>query len=73
MKKLGISVYPEHASKEECYEYMKLAGKYGFKRVFTCLLFVKETKEDIISRFSEFCRKAHDSGLMVSVDTNPEI
>ncbi len=73
MKKLGISVYPEHVSKEECYEYMKLAGKYGFKRVFTCFLSVKETKEDIISRFSEFCRKAHDSGLMVSVDTNPEI
>lgn len=73
MRKLGISVYPEHASKEKCYEYMKLAGKYGFKRVFTCLLSVKETKEEIIKNFSEFCQVAHDSGLAVSVDTNPEI
>ena len=40
MKRLGISVYPERASKEDCYAYMKLAGKYGFQRVFTCLLSV---------------------------------
>lgn len=73
MRKLGISVYPEHASKEKCYEYMRLAGKYGFKRVFTCLLSVKESKEEIISTFSEFCKVAHESGLTVSVDTNPEI
>ena len=42
MRKLGISVYPDHASKEKYYEYMKLAGEYGFKRVFTCFLSVKE-------------------------------
>lgn len=73
MRKLGISVYPEHASKETCYEYMKLAGKYGFQRVFTCLLSVKESKEEIIESFSEFCQVAHENGLMVSVDTNPEV
>ena len=42
MKRLGISVYPERAPREKCYEYMKLAGKYGFQRVFTCLLSVEE-------------------------------
>ena len=73
MRKLGISVYPEHASKEQCYEYMKMAGKYGFKRVFTCLLSVKESKEEIIESFSEFCKVAHENGLTVSVDTNPEV
>ncbi len=73
MKRLGISVYPEHAPKEKCYEYMKLAGKYGFKRVFTCLLSVKESKEEIVESFSEFCRVAHENGLMVSVDTNPAV
>lgn len=73
MGRLGISVYPEHAAKEKCYEYMRLAGKYGFKRVFTCLLSVKENKEEIISTFSEFCKVAHENGLTVSVDTNPEI
>ncbi len=73
MKRLGISVYPERAPKEKCYEYMKLAGSYGFQRVFTCLLSVRESKEQIIDEFSEFCRIAHENGLTVSVDTNPEV
>lgn len=32
MKRLGISVYPEHAGKKACYDYMTLAGKYGFNK-----------------------------------------
>ncbi len=70
MKRLGISVYPERASKEDCYAYMKLAGKYGFQRVFTCLLSVEEDKEKIVTDFTEFCKTAHENGLTVSVDTN---
>lgn len=73
MKRLGISVYPERASKEKCYEYMKMAGGYGFKRVFTCLLSAKESKENVIKEFTEFCKVAHENGLIVSVDTNPEV
>ncbi len=70
MKRLGISVYPERAPREKCYEYMKLAGKYGFQRVFTCLLSVEEDKETIKRDFTEFCKVAHENGLKVSVDTN---
>ena len=58
MKRLGKSVYPEHAGKKACYDYMALAGKYGFKRVFTCLLSVTETKEEIVENFNEFCKVA---------------
>lgn len=73
MKRIGISVYPERTSKEKCYEYMRMAGRYGFQRVFTCLLSVKESKEQVISEFTEFCKIAHENGLTVSVDTNPEV
>lgn len=73
MKRLGISVYPERESKEDCYEYIRLAGKYGFKRLFTCLLSVRESKEKIICDFTELCRTAHENGLIVSVDTNPDV
>lgn len=73
MRRLGISVYPEHENIEETYAYLKLAGSLGFNRVFTCLLSVKESKEEIIDTFSAFCNKAHESGLTVSVDTNPEV
>ena len=48
MKRLGISVYPERSSKEQCYQYMEMAGSYGFQRVFTCLLSVKESREEMI-------------------------
>ncbi len=70
MKRLGISVYPERAPRETCYEYMKMAGAYGFQRVFTCLLSVEEDREKIIADFTEFCRVAHENHLTVSVDTN---
>ena len=73
MKKLGISVYPEHAPREAWEAYMELAGKYGFKRVFTCLLSAEESREDMINSFTEFCRIAHKNGLSVSADTNPEV
>lgn len=73
MKSLGISVYPEHTTNEACYEYMRKAGKLGFKRVFTCFLSVKESKEELVKNFGEFCRVAHEAGLTVSADTNPEV
>jgi len=73
MHKLGISLYPEHSTKEKDWAYMELAAKYGFKRIFTCLLSVTETREEIIERFTEFMTKAHEFGFEVSVDTNGEV
>lgn len=71
--KLGISVYPEKSTKEEVYQYLELAAKYGFTRIFTCLLSVAGKKEEIIADFTQFMNKAHDLGYTVAVDTNPEV
>ena len=68
MKRLGISVYPEHSSLQECMDYMTLASKYGFTRVFTCLLSVKESREEIVSNFSKLCGHAHKCGMTISGD-----
>ena len=73
MKTLGISVYPEHSTYEEVFAYMKKAGELGYKRVFTCFLSVKESKEELVKNFSKFCKVAHECGLKVSADTNPEV
>ena len=73
MKQLGISVFPEHTTKEKVYDYMRLAGSLGYKRVFTCFLSVTGTKEETVAEFKEFCDVAHDAGLIVSADTNPEV
>lgn len=73
MKQLGISVYPEHSDKKEMEDYIVLASKYGFTRIFTCLLSAEETREEIIKNFGDFCRFAHRYGMKVSVDTNPTV
>lgn len=73
MHKLGISIYPEHSTKEKDFAYMELAAQYGFTRIFTCMLSLKNTKEEIIKEFKEFMDKAHELGFTVSVDTNPEV
>lgn len=73
MQRLGISIYPEHSTPEKDLVYMKLAAKYGFTRIFTCLLSVKESKEDIIKNFTEFVKNAHELGFIVSVDTSPVV
>lgn len=73
MRRLGISIYPEHSTKEKDFAYMELAAKYGFTRIFTCLLSVNKPKEEIMDEFREFMDKAHELGFEVAVDTNPEV
>ncbi|MBO6046407.1 MAG: DUF871 domain-containing protein [Erysipelotrichaceae bacterium] len=73
MHKLGISVYPEKADIETVYNYMETAAKYGFSRIFTCLLSVDEPKEKIMEDFGAFMKKAHELGYQVAVDTNPSV
>lgn len=73
MKRLGISVYPEHTTNEKTYEYIRKAGSLGYKRVFTCFLSVKENKDEVVANFRNLCAVAHESGMTVSADTNPEV
>lgn len=73
MHRLGISIYPEHSTKEKDYAYMELAAKYGFTRIFTCLLSVNLPKELMMKQFTEFMDKAHQLGFIVAVDTNPDV
>ena len=53
MHKLGISMYPQHSTPEQDNAYMALAAKYGFQRIFTCLLSGKGEKEQIIATFTD--------------------
>ena len=73
MHKFGISLYPQHSTPEKDDAYMALAAKYGFQRIFTCLLSGKGEKEEIIATFTDFMSRAHKYNFEVAVDTNPEI
>ncbi len=70
---LGISIYPEKAKKEEIISYINLAAKYGFKRVFTCLLSAEGSKEEIKKDFFEIISKAKENGMEVILDIAPSV
>ncbi|MCF0258446.1 MAG: DUF871 domain-containing protein [Erysipelotrichaceae bacterium] len=73
MKRLGISIYPEHSTLEKDLAYIDLAGKYGFKRVFSCLLSVDKPKEEIKKEFAAIMYKAHEYGMEVIFDVSPAV
>ncbi|TDT51872.1 DUF871 domain-containing protein [Fonticella tunisiensis] len=73
MRKLGISIYPEKASFEENLAYLKLAHKYGFTRVFTCLLSVAGDKEKIVQDFKDIISEANKIGMEVIADVSPRV
>ncbi|MGL5617734.1 MAG: DUF871 domain-containing protein [Metamycoplasmataceae bacterium] len=70
---LGISVYPEKANKQDIINYINLAAKYGFKRVFTCLLSADGTKEEIKKEFHEIITTATKKGMEVVLDIAPSV
>jgi len=71
MRRLGISVYPEHASLEENKNYISIASKYGFDRIFTCLLSVNGDKDSIVKEFKETIDHAKKLNFEVIVDVAP--
>ena len=73
MHRLGISVYPEHSTQERDFAYMELAAKYGFSRIFTCLLSASSDPMVIKREFGAFLNKAHELGFEVAADTNPQV
>ncbi|SHK07196.1 DUF871 domain-containing protein [Paramaledivibacter caminithermalis] len=73
MKRLGVSIYPENASVEENKAYLSLAAKYGFTRVFTCLISVDGDVDRIIKEFKEIVTHAKNLGMEVIADVSPEV
>lgn len=71
MPRLGISLYPD-VSKDikRDKEYIDLAAKYGYTRLFTNLLSVG--KEDL-EVFRELNKYAHDKGFEVILDVAPSV
>ncbi|MDQ0178344.1 DUF871 domain-containing protein [Bacillus chungangensis] len=73
MKRLGISIYPNHSTVEKDKEYIKTAHDHGFQRVFTCLLSVDGNKDQIISDFKETIAFANQLGMEVIADISPRV
>lgn len=69
---LGISVYPDIRPLEEIKEYLKLASKYGFTRVFSSMFSVEGTKEEVLAYFRDLIEVAHEVNMKVALDVNSE-
>lgn len=68
---LGISVYPDVRPIEEIKEYIELASKYEFTRVFSSMFSVEGTKEEVLDYFRELIAHAHKYEMEVDLDVNP--
>lgn len=73
MRKLGISIYPDRGSLEEQLNYIHLAGKYGFKRVFTCMISANGDQAQMIAEFSELIKTCNDYDMEVIADVSPDV
>ncbi|GAA0076987.1 MupG family TIM beta-alpha barrel fold protein [Clostridium sp. CTA-5] len=74
MKRLGISVYPNHTDINEIVKYIHLAGKYGFKRIFTCLISVADKNlDDVLGDFKLMLNTAKEEDMEVIADLEPAV
>ena len=72
-RKLGISIYPDKSNIEEMKAYIEKTSKYGFERIFSCLLSVNKPKEIIKEEFLEINTYAKSLGFEVIVDVSPRV
>lgn len=72
-RRLGISLYPEHSDAQQDIEYIKRAKRYGFSRIFMCMLSATEGKERIKEKFSLVIGAAREEGFEVVLDIAPNI
>ncbi|MEF2290554.1 MULTISPECIES: DUF871 domain-containing protein [Virgibacillus] len=73
MRNLGISIYPNHSRVEDDLAYIELAHKYGFTRIFTCLLSMEGDAEKIIEHFKQTIQFSKQLGMEVICDINPRV
>lgn len=73
MRRLGISIYPEKSDKATILNYIDKAAAAGFSRIFSCLLSVEKSKEEIKQDFTEINSYAKNKGFEIIVDVSPRV
>lgn len=74
MHRLGISIYLNNSTIEEIKDYINLASKYGFKRIFTCLISATDKNiEETLREFKEILKVANKNDMEVIADIDPVV
>lgn len=71
--KLGISIYPSKSDLSAMKDYISIAAKLGYKRIFTSMLEVTDSIEDTISKFKDIIQYGNTLGLETNIDVNPRV
>lgn len=71
MKRLGISLYPQHSDMETMQKYILTAAKHGFDRIFTCFMSIKDEEE--MSKMKSIQLFAKENGFDISADIAPTV
>ncbi len=72
-RSLGVSLYPDHSDLDKDQEYLKLAQKYGFTRIFMSMLEVTEEPAIIKEKFRHLIDFAKELGFETILDVAPAI
>jgi uncharacterized protein len=74
MNRLGISIYPNSSDIEDIKDYIELAAKYGFERVFTCLISAGDKDMDVfLKEFKNILDEANKNKMEVIADVDPTV
>ena len=73
MRRLGISIYPEEGNKKDIIHYIDLASKYGFERIFTCLISINGDKKAFVHGLTDLFQYAKSKGMQVIADVSPSV
>lgn len=73
MRRLGISIYPEKSTVEDMKAYIDKMSKYGFSRIFSCLLSVEKSRDEIVADFKDINEYAKSKGFEIIVDVSPRV
>lgn len=70
---LGISLYPDHSDPIKDQEYLQLAQRYGFTRIFMSMLEVTEDPLIVKQKFQKLIHFAKELGFETILDVAPNI
>lgn len=71
--RLGVSLYPEFASQEENFDYLRRAASHGFDILFLALLGAKGSYEEVVERYRPYTALAKELGFEIFCDVNPMV
>lgn len=72
-RELGVSVYPDYSDPLADKEYLTLAQKYGFKRIFMSILEVSKGAEAVQAKFKDLISFAKKLGYETILDVAPAV